>query len=140
MATPDRTRASRPLEHTTRRPNPTHRRLRPDASRHTPRLIPSLLALLCLTTLVTIIGCTPGTAESGAVLRFSAIPDQSSTELQEKFDAIAKYLTDALGVSVEYVPATDYKASVEMFKNGDVQLAWFGGLTGVQARQAVKGA
>ena len=27
-----------------------------------------------------------------------------------------------------------------MFKNGDVQLAWFGGLTGVQARRAVDGA
>jgi phosphonate transport system substrate-binding protein len=43
-------------------------------------------------------------------------------------------------VKVQYVPATDYKASVEMFKNGDIELAWFGGLTGVQARQAVPGA
>jgi phosphonate transport system substrate-binding protein len=72
-------------------------------------------------------------------LRFSAIPDQNSTELKEKFDALAKHLSQKLGVPVEYVPATDYKASVEMFKNGDIQLAWFGGLTGVQARQAVPG-
>jgi phosphonate transport system substrate-binding protein len=27
-----------------------------------------------------------------------------------------------------------------MFKNGEIQLAWFGGLTGVQARHAVEGA
>jgi len=73
-------------------------------------------------------------------LRFSAIPDQNSTELKEKFDALAKHLARKLGVRVEYVPATDYKASVEMFKNGDIQLAWFGGLTGVQARLAVPGA
>jgi phosphonate transport system substrate-binding protein len=45
-----------------------------------------------------------------------------------------------LGVPVEYLPARDYQASVEMFRNGDAPLAWFGGLTGVQARAAVPGA
>jgi phosphonate transport system substrate-binding protein len=84
---------------------------------------------------------SPSTSpSSGAVLRFSAIPDQNSTELKEKFDALAAHLSDKLKVKVQYVPATDYKASVEMFKNGDIQLAWFGGLTGVQARAAVTGA
>lgn len=81
----------------------------------------------------------PGPAKRG-ILRFSAIPDQNSTELKEKFDAVASHLSQKLRVPVQYVPATDYKASVEMFKNGDIQLAWFGGLTGVQARQAVPGA
>lgn len=79
----------------------------------------------------------PATAESLPTLRFSAIPDQNSTQLREKFDAIAVYLSDTLDVPVEYVAASDYKASVEMFRNGEVQLAWFGGLTGVQARQSV---
>lgn len=83
---------------------------------------------------------TASTRQAGAnVLRFSAIPDQNSTELKEKFDALARHLSQSVGVPVQYVPATDYKASVEMFKNGDIQLAWFGGLTGVQARQAVPG-
>jgi phosphonate transport system substrate-binding protein len=82
---------------------------------------------------------SPDPGES-PVLRFSAIPDQEKTELAEKFDAWADHLAGALGVPVEYVPATDYKASVEMFRNGDIQLAWFGGLTGVQARHAVPGA
>ena len=79
-------------------------------------------------------------AAGADVVRFSAIPDQNSTELKEKFDALASHLSQKLGVKVQYVPATDYKASVEMFKNGDIQLAWFGGLTGVQARHAVPGA
>ena len=79
-------------------------------------------------------------ASDGKILRFSAIPDQDSTELTEKFGKIADYLGEQLGVKVEYVPSSDYKASVEKFKNGDVQLAWFGGLTGVQARAAVEGA
>ena len=78
--------------------------------------------------------------QSGKVLKFSAIPDQDTTELKEKFDALAEHLSNELGVSVENVPSTDYKASVEAFKSGDIQLAWFGGLTGVQARHAVAGA
>ena len=85
----------------------------------------------------------PAAAEAAAetvTLKFTAIPDQNSTELQEKFQPLADHLSQQLGVAVEYVPARDYQASVEMFKNGDAHLAWFGGLTGVQARDAVEGA
>ena len=75
-----------------------------------------------------------------SVLRFSAIPDQNSTEIEEKLNPLVDHLAAELGVAVEYVPARDYQASVEMFRNGDVHFAWFGGLTGVQARRAVDGA
>jgi phosphonate transport system substrate-binding protein len=84
--------------------------------------------------------CGSGVAAENGTLRFSAIPDQNSTELREKYDLIAEYLSAELGVGVEFVPASDYSASVEAFRNGDVQLAWFGGLTGVRARAAVPGA
>ena len=84
--------------------------------------------------------CAGTESQEKPTLRFSAIPDQTSTELQEKFQPFSAYLSRELGVAVEYVPARDYQASVEMFKNGDVLLSWFGGLTGVQARQAVPGA
>ena len=81
-----------------------------------------------------------GNSESTeSVLKFSAIPDDNATELQQKFDKVADYLSEKLGVPVEYVPTADYGASVQAFKNGDIQLAWFGGLTGVQARAAVEG-
>lgn len=88
-------------------------------------------------------GCSvdqQATESETAVLRFSAIPDQNTTLLKQKFDPIGTHLSKVLGVSVEYIPATDYTAVVEMFKGGDIQLAWFGGLTGVQARAAVPGA
>jgi len=85
-------------------------------------------------------GAPAETAAEAATLRFSAIPDQNTTLLQERYAPVTLHLAAALDVPVEYVPASDYGASVEMFKNGDVQLAWFGGLTGVQARKAVPGA
>ena len=99
------------------------------------RMLFAALVALSLT------ACGGGTeAHWDGVLRFTAIPDSNKTELQAKFEPLAAHLSEVLGFSVEYVPTADYSASVEMFKNGDVQLAWFGGLTGVQARAAVEGA
>ena len=86
-----------------------------------------------------LVACQPN-APSPAALSFTAIPDQNTTELQEKLQPLADHLSQQLGVPVEYLPVRDYQASVELFRNGDVLLAWFGGLTGVQARQAVPGA
>ena len=41
---------------------------------------------------------------------------------------------------VAYKPVTDYTAAVTAFKVGDLDMVWFGGLTGVQARLQVPGA
>ena len=73
------------------------------------------------------------------VFRFTAIPDQDTARLKERFDKVAVYLGSKLGVPVEYAPVKSYAASVSAFKNGEVQLAWFGGLSGVQARRGVPG-
>jgi phosphonate transport system substrate-binding protein len=100
----------------------------------------SFRVLSAVVLLVGLLGGCGGGGESAAVLKFTAIPDQNTTELREKFAPFAAHLAEVLGVPVEYVPARDYQASVEMFRNGDVHLAWFGGLTGVQARDAVPGA
>ena len=40
---------------------------------------------------------------------------------------------------MEYVPVKSYAASVAAFKNDEVQLAWFGGLSGVKARRSIPG-
>ena len=72
-----------------------------------------------------------------ADLTFTAIPDQDTTRLQKRFGKIADYLSEKLGIAVKYIPVKSYSASVQAFKNNEVQLAWFGGLSGVQARIAV---
>jgi phosphonate transport system substrate-binding protein len=72
-----------------------------------------------------------------AGLTFTAIPDQDTSRLQERFGKIASYLSDQLGIPVTYAPVKSYSASVQAFKNNEVQLAWFGGLSGVQARLSV---
>jgi phosphonate transport system substrate-binding protein len=68
---------------------------------------------------------------------FTAIPDQDETRLVERFTKVAEYLEGKLGVPVKYLPVKSYPAAVTAFTNGQVQLAWFGGFTGVQARARV---
>ncbi len=72
-------------------------------------------------------------------LRFSAIPDQDMDRLEQRFNQVASYLSKALRMKVAYIPVKSYAASVSAFKNNQIQLAWFGGLSGVQARLAVQG-
>ena len=71
--------------------------------------------------------------------RFTAIPDENTGRLQKRFNKVAKYLSEQLHVNVKYVPVKSYSASVAAFKNDQVQLAWFGGLSGVKARRSVPG-
>lgn len=72
-------------------------------------------------------------------LVFTAIPDQDTSRLEQRFGKIADYLSQELGIAVRYIPVKSYSASVQAFKNNEVQLAWFGGLSGVQARLGVPG-
>jgi phosphonate transport system substrate-binding protein len=70
---------------------------------------------------------------------FTAIPDQDETQLIERFGAVQAYLEEQLDVDVKYIPVKSYAAAVSAFRNNQVQLAWFGGLSGVQARRLVPG-
>jgi len=76
---------------------------------------------------------------SAQTLVFTAIPDEDETKLVERFRGIADYLAGELDVDVRYIPVKSYAAAVSAFRNNQVQLAWFGGLSGVQARELVPG-
>jgi phosphonate transport system substrate-binding protein len=78
-------------------------------------------------------------AQDRSAFVFTAIPDQDETRLVQRFTRVAEYLQDKLGVAVKYLPVKSYPAAVTAFTNGQVQLAWFGGFTGVQARRQVPG-
>jgi phosphonate transport system substrate-binding protein len=97
-------------------------------------------ALLLGALALALTACTSEVQGTAKTLKFSAIPGENTGEMIEKFSAVAAHLSGELGVPVEYVHVSDYGAAVEAFKNGDVSLAWFGGLTGVRARRAVEGA
>jgi len=70
---------------------------------------------------------------------FTATPDQEESRLRARFSKVADYLSKALGIEVKYLPVKSYSAAVTAFHNNQVQLAWFGGLSGVRARNLVPG-
>lgn len=75
-----------------------------------------------------------GLAQAQQVLRVSAIPDEAPTELQRKFKPLGTMLEKKLGMKVEFIPVTDYAASVEGLINKKLDMVWFGGFTFVQAK------
>ncbi len=72
-------------------------------------------------------------AQAQAVFRVTAIPDEAPTELARKAAPLIKYLEKTLGQKVEFFPVSDYAAAVEALANKQVDLAWYGGFTFVQA-------
>ena len=68
------------------------------------------------------------------VLKIGAIPDQNQEVLDKRFNLFAKELAKTLDVKVKYIPVINYVAAVTGFRTNDLDLVWFGGLSGVQAR------
>jgi phosphonate transport system substrate-binding protein len=96
---------------------------------------------LALGTVVLTPSLRPAAAQaSRPVLRISAIPDQNPEKLNRLYGQVAQLLGKQLGVTVQYVPVIDYAAAVSAFRTGNLDLVWFGGLTGVQARLQKPGA
>jgi phosphonate transport system substrate-binding protein len=77
--------------------------------------------------------CCAGLSSAQQVLRLTAIPDEAPTELARKAAPLAKYLEGKLALKVEFTPVSDYAAAVEALVNKQVDVAWFGGFTFVQA-------
>lgn len=98
----------------------------------------ALLPLALATVALALAAC--GEDAGGETLRIGGIPDQDVSALEAQFGLVADYLADETGLDVEYVPSNDYAAIVTAFQRGDIHLAWFGGLTGVQARALTPGA
>jgi len=78
-------------------------------------------------------------SEAQTTLKVSAIPDEAPTELQRKFVPLGKYLEANIGMPVEFIPVTDYAATVEGLVAKKLDMVWYGGFTFVQARIRTNG-
>ncbi len=75
-----------------------------------------------------------GFFQAQQTLRIGAIPDQNPEKLNRLYKLLSSELNNSLGIPVKYVPVTNYPATVSAFRTRTLDLVWFGGLTGVQAR------
>ena len=68
------------------------------------------------------------------ILKIGAIPDQNQEILDSRFNLLSNELSEKLDIKIKYVPVVSYVAAVTAFRTKDLDLIWFGGLSGVQAR------
>ncbi len=95
-----------------------------------------ILGLLAINNLLFI----ANSSKAQETLNIGAIPDQNPEQLNRLYKVLSSELSKQLNVQVKYKPVINYAAAVTAFKTGNLDLVWFGGLTGVQARLQTKGA
>lgn len=100
----------------------------------------ALIAPILLMALALLVACGSDDGDTPETLYIGGIPDQETSLLVRRFNGLSDYLSDKLGVPVEYKPSIDYAAVVTAFANADLHMAWFGALTGAQARAQAPGA
>jgi phosphonate transport system substrate-binding protein len=96
-----------------------------------------VLAILVLVLALT--GCgSSGGGEQGAEdpdpLRVGVVPNQNPESVEANYEPFGDYLSEQLERQVELTVPTSYNAVVEAMVNDQLDLAYFGGLSYVQAR------
>ena len=102
-------------------------------------MIYRLLTLVLVVFTVALAGCGGGegggSASGDEPLRVGLIPNENPEEVEAQYQPLEDYLKKELGREVELSVPTTYNAVVEAMVSGELDLAYFGGLTYVQARQ-----
>lgn len=91
---------------------------------------------LCLTVFaasVALAGCKQKVMEDTEPLRFSAIPDQPAVEVEQQHKALVERLCASIKKSCVWIPVDSYESLVDRVGRGEVDVAYFGGVTFAQA-------
>ncbi len=103
-------------------------------------MAPKSLVFIVLVVLLAGCGGAAGGREGGSgsgerPLEVGLIPNQNPEEVEAQYQPLEDYLSEELGREVVVSVPTTYNAVVEAMVSGELDLAYFGGLTYVQARQ-----
>ena len=80
-------------------------------------------------------GGPPAQGERPSTLRVGLIPNQAPDRIRAQYQPFQEYLSQRLGMPVELFVATDYAGVVEALASDRLDVAYFGGVTYVQAEQ-----
>lgn len=93
---------------------------------------------LILIVSIALFGCADERTDheiSSKVVRIGVLPDQAKARLLVKYEPLVEYLERTTGLDFQLSIPDDYADLVEQFDEGSIDLAWFGGLTYMQASQ-----
>jgi phosphonate transport system substrate-binding protein len=93
-----------------------------------------------LTLLLALTGCgskdeKPSATTVPETLRIALLPDENAAEVIRKNESLKAYLEDKLGKKVELVVTTDYSSMIEAMAHGRLEIAYFGPLSYVLAKE-----
>ena len=102
------------------------------------------LAAVASAAALALAGCGSSAAASGGSssaadkdpdqIVFASIPSESATSLEQQYGTVIKVLEKTTGKKITFQNATDYAAVIEGMKAGKIQIAAFGPLSYVEAR------
>ena len=96
------------------------------------------ICLVVLFAAVAVPGCSDDRAVDSpfqATIRIGVLPNQSAERLRVKYAPLLDYLRATTRLEFELSIPSDYSDLLDRFDAGEVDLAWFGGLTFTQAHQ-----
>lgn len=97
------------------------------------------IGTLCFAALLLLSACArPGDTSTPQPLRVGLIPNIAPEEQKAKYGPLETYLEAEVGVPVELYVATNYSGVVQAMASGNLDLAYFGGLTYAQALEQVE--
>lgn len=67
------------------------------------------------------------------ILRVAVLPDETHDQLLKRHKPLIEYLAQAMGIEYELIIPDDYEQLGQIFQDGKADLAYFGGLTFIQA-------
>jgi phosphonate transport system substrate-binding protein len=85
-----------------------------------------------------LVGPRPARAEDKSdpgVLRVALLPDENASALIKKNEGLKTYLEKEIGKPIELIVTTDYSSMIEAMRRGRIELAYFGPLSYVLAKQ-----
>ncbi len=95
----------------------------------------TIVMFSALSLVLAAVACAPSVtgAERPPTLRVGLIPNQAPDRVRAQYEPFREYLGRAMGQPVETFVATDYAGVVEAMASDKLDIAYFGGLTYLQA-------
>jgi len=92
-------------------------------------------ALVLALTLFTVASAHAAGDPDPRTLKVALLPDENASTIIKKNQGLKKYLEDKLGKNVELIVTTDYSSMIEAMRHHRIDVAYFGPLSYVLAKQ-----